>query len=60
MKFAFRTLVAAAALAFAGQALAQGWAPTRPVTLTVGFAPGGGTDTAARIVAKKLTEKHGR
>jgi len=25
--------------------------PARPVTLTVGFAPGGGTDTAARIIA---------
>jgi tripartite-type tricarboxylate transporter receptor subunit TctC len=34
--------------------------PTRPVTLTVGFAPGGGTDTAARIVAKKLTENIGQ
>ena len=60
MRFAFRTLVAAAALAFAGHALAQGWAPTRPVTLTVGFAPGGGTDTAGRIVAKKLSENIGQ
>jgi tripartite-type tricarboxylate transporter receptor subunit TctC len=34
--------------------------PTRTVTLTVGFAPGGGTDTAARIVAKKLTENIGQ
>jgi tripartite-type tricarboxylate transporter receptor subunit TctC len=34
--------------------------PTHPVTLTVGFAPGGGTDTAARIVAKKLTENIGQ
>ena len=60
MKFTFRTLVAAAALAFAGPALAQGWTPTRPVTLTVGFAPGGGTDTAGRIVAKKLSENIGQ
>jgi tripartite-type tricarboxylate transporter receptor subunit TctC len=60
MKFAFRTLVAAASLAFAGHALAQAWAPTRPVTLTVGFAPGGGTDTAGRIVAKKLSENIGQ
>lgn len=49
-----------AALAFAGAAVAQGSFPTRPVTLTVGFAPGGGTDTAARIVAKKLTENIGQ
>jgi tripartite-type tricarboxylate transporter receptor subunit TctC len=34
--------------------------PTHAVTLTVGFAPGGGTDTAARIVAKKLTENIGQ
>jgi tripartite-type tricarboxylate transporter receptor subunit TctC len=34
--------------------------PSRTVTLTVGFAPGGGTDTAARIVAKKLTESIGQ
>ena len=34
--------------------------PTRPVTLTVGFAPGGGTDTAARIVARKLSEDIGQ
>jgi len=34
--------------------------PAHPVTLTVGFAPGGGTDTAARIVAKKLSENIGQ
>ncbi len=34
--------------------------PTRQVTLTVGFAPGGGTDTAARIVAKRLSENIGQ
>jgi tripartite-type tricarboxylate transporter receptor subunit TctC len=39
---------------------AQPHFPTRPVTLTVGFAPGGGTDTAARIVAKKLSETIGQ
>jgi tripartite-type tricarboxylate transporter receptor subunit TctC len=34
--------------------------PTHSVTLTVGFAPGGGTDTAARLVAKKLSENIGQ
>jgi tripartite-type tricarboxylate transporter receptor subunit TctC len=49
-----------AALAFAAGAAAQGAFPTRTVTLTVGFSPGGGTDTAARIVAKKLSENIGQ
>jgi tripartite-type tricarboxylate transporter receptor subunit TctC len=48
------------ALAFAGGAFAQSSFPTRPVTLTVGFAPGGGTDTAARIIARKLGENIGQ
>ena len=60
MKNVFRILAAASALAFAGHALAQGWAPTHAVTLTVGFAAGGGTDTAARIIAKKLSENIGQ
>jgi tripartite-type tricarboxylate transporter receptor subunit TctC len=47
------------ALAMAGAAHAQAF-PARAVTLTVGFAPGGGTDTAARIVAKKLSENIGQ
>src|SRR2546430_4295983 len=41
-------------------ASAQPHFPTRTVTITVGFAPGGGTDTAARIVARKLTESIGQ
>jgi tripartite-type tricarboxylate transporter receptor subunit TctC len=54
-----RLVCLCAALALCGVALAQNF-PTRTVTLTVGFAPGGGTDTAARIVAKKLTEDLGQ
>jgi len=56
---ALRTLVAIAACTFACVATGQQF-PNRPVTLTVGFAPGGGTDTAARIVAKKLSENLGQ
>jgi tripartite-type tricarboxylate transporter receptor subunit TctC len=54
-----RSLFAAIALVVAGVAAAQPF-PNRAVTLLVGFAPGGGTDTAARIVAKKLSENIGQ
>jgi tripartite-type tricarboxylate transporter receptor subunit TctC len=54
-----QAFVAIAALALGAAASAQPF-PNRPVTLTVGFAPGGGTDTAARIVAKKLAESIGQ
>jgi len=34
--------------------------PNRPITSVVGFAPGGGTDTVSRIVAKTLGEQLGQ
>ena len=34
--------------------------PSKPITMVVGFAPGGATDTAARIIAKKLGENLGQ
>ena len=34
--------------------------PAKPVRVLVGFAAGGGTDTAARMVAQKLTESLGQ
>jgi tripartite-type tricarboxylate transporter receptor subunit TctC len=40
-------------------ALAQAW-PTRPVTMVVGFAAGGGTDVLARIIVRKLSEVLGQ
>jgi tripartite-type tricarboxylate transporter receptor subunit TctC len=48
------TALAAALAALAQCALAQGNYPTRTITMVVGFAPGGGTDTVARIVAQKV------
>lgn len=59
MTFTTRTVLAAWALVVAGVVGGQSF-PARPVTLTVGFAPGGGTDTAARIVAQKLSENLGQ
>jgi len=59
MKSPVRAL-AAAVVAFAGAAFAQGTFPTHPVTLIVGFAPGGGTDTMARVVAQKLSQNIGQ
>jgi tripartite-type tricarboxylate transporter receptor subunit TctC len=59
MKRIATALLALAALAATG-ALAQSSFPSRTVTLTVGFAPGGGTDTAARIVAQKLSQNIGQ
>ena len=55
-----RMLIAALALVAAAEALAQGAFPTRPVTIVVGFAPGGGTDIAARIIAKQLAVELGQ
>lgn len=43
-----------AALAMTTSAHAQPAYPAKPITLVAAFAPGGGTDTAARIIAKEL------
>src|SRR6186997_2159747 len=59
MKARFALPVALAGVILAACAQAQPF-PARSVTLTVGFAPGGGTDTAARIVAQKLSENIGQ
>src|SRR3954462_3623170 len=60
MKIIRIALVAAAALAVSLGAAAQDKFPSHAVPLPVGFSPGGGTDTAARIIAKKLSENIGQ
>jgi tripartite-type tricarboxylate transporter receptor subunit TctC len=45
---------------FALAAAAQGGFPARPITVVVGFEPGGGTDTTARIVQRPLSEQLGQ
>jgi len=56
MKF---VIALSAALAVASDATAQTY-PVRPITVVVGFAPGGGTDTVARVMQKKLGEYLGQ
>ena len=51
------TFILGCALAFA--AGAQQW-PTKPVRMIIAFAPGGGTDIAGRLIAKRLTETLGQ
>ena len=55
-----RVLAAVLAIPFACGALAQGAYPTKPVTVVVGFEPGGGTDTTARILQKPMGELLGQ
>jgi len=49
---------AVAMLAASGTAPAQEF-PKKPITMIVGFAAGGAADTAARIIAKKLSDNLG-
>jgi tripartite-type tricarboxylate transporter receptor subunit TctC len=59
MTIARRTVLATALLAPA-IALAQPRFPDRPIRLIVPFAPGGGTDSTARIVAQAMSERLGQ
>ena len=59
MKSAVRIVLATAAITVAAVASGQNF-PNRPVTLTVGFAPSGGADTAARLIAQKLGQNIGQ
>jgi tripartite-type tricarboxylate transporter receptor subunit TctC len=59
MQIARTLLCAILAATAATVAAAQDW-PTRPVTLVVPFAAGGPVDTAARIMAARLSENLGQ
>ena len=58
MKHTTRWLAVLAASLAAFTAAAQTY-PTKPVKIVVGFAPGGGSDFIARVIAQQLTERLG-
>lgn len=58
MKVRPKLIVAALALLVPGAAFSQNY-PTKPVRIMVGYAPGGGVDTTARMVGQALGELWG-
>ncbi len=58
--FTFSLLPFALALGVDASAASAPAYPSKPVRLLVGFSPGGGTDVAARIIARKLSEMWGQ
>ena len=55
----FCLAVTVSTLAFIGCAAAQGY-PSRPITMTVGFPPGGATTVIARVLAEHMKETLGQ
>ena len=47
-------LAGLAGVALARPAFSQAWSPTRPITLVIGFPPGGASDAAVRILQPHL------
>jgi len=58
MKASLTAFAAALLLTAAGTAHSQSY-PTRPVRIMVGYSPGGGVDTTARVVAAALSDLWG-
>jgi tripartite-type tricarboxylate transporter receptor subunit TctC len=54
------TVTVSVSLAFAASAALADVYPSKPITLIVGYPPGGSTDLVARTVAPKLSEKLGQ
>lgn len=56
---AFQRILVAGALALAANVAHAAWPDDRPIELVVGFAPGGGTDVMARLVAQHMEKRLG-
>ncbi|KRA02051.1 MAG: tripartite tricarboxylate transporter substrate binding protein [Achromobacter sp.] len=56
---AFQRILVAGALALAASVAHAAWPDDRPIELVVGFAPGGGTDVMARLVAQHMEKRLG-
>jgi len=54
-----RLFLLSVALLASSMAAAQGW-PARPIKLVVGFPPGGGTNTVARLLADQMSKSLGQ
>jgi tripartite-type tricarboxylate transporter receptor subunit TctC len=54
-----RAIVSLFALLLSSACWSQAF-PSKPITMVVGFEPGGGTDTVARVVAKFLGDNIGQ
>ena len=59
VKSALTTFLCALSLAMAPVAIAQDY-PSRPITLVVGYAAGGGNDIMARVAAEKMSPMIGQ
>lgn len=53
-------LAATAIAALAAPAAMADWQPTRPMTILIGFAPGGSTDIVGRVLANVMEEYLGQ
>jgi tripartite-type tricarboxylate transporter receptor subunit TctC len=60
MKLSRRALALALALPFGSAATLAADYPTKPIRIIVPYAPGGGADSVARIVARKVSDSTGQ